>query len=74
VGEDLHSIVRDPHFANPVYPFDDYSLRAGSPEIGFVAFDPDEAGRFPLSRLFAAWCFGDIYHDVLQPGDGLLVK
>ena len=31
--------------AIPVYPIDDFSLPAGSPGIGFVVFDPTQAGR-----------------------------
>ncbi len=46
-GEDAGSVARDPGFAKPYYPFDDYSLRLGSPLAGFIPFDPDEAGRFP---------------------------
>jgi len=44
-GEDTQSIVQDPHFRNPVYPADDYSLPGGSPGVGFVLFDPSQAGR-----------------------------
>lgn len=43
-GEDSGSVVQNPGFANPVYPNDDYSL-AESPGVGFVVFDPNEAGR-----------------------------
>lgn len=43
-GEDSGSMVQNPGFANPVYPNDDYSL-AESPGVGFVVFDPNEAGR-----------------------------
>jgi uncharacterized protein (TIGR03437 family) len=45
VGEDLHSVVQNPGFNNPVYPADDYSLPKGSPGAGFVVFDPNQAGR-----------------------------
>ena len=45
VGEDLQSAVRNPGFANPAYPADDYSLPNGSPGAGFVVFDPSQAGR-----------------------------
>lgn len=45
VGEDLQGVVQNPGFANPAYPADDYSLPAGSPGVGFVAFDPAQAGR-----------------------------
>ncbi|HEY1658698.1 MAG TPA: putative Ig domain-containing protein [Candidatus Sulfotelmatobacter sp.] len=43
-GEDSGSVVKNPGFANPVYPNDDYSL-SESPGVGFVVFDPNEAGR-----------------------------
>ena len=43
-GEDSGSVVQNPSFANPVYPNDDYSL-SESPGVGFVVFDPNEAGR-----------------------------
>jgi len=43
-GEDSGSEVKNPGFANPVYPNDDYSL-SESPGVGFVVFDPNEAGR-----------------------------
>jgi hypothetical protein len=43
-GEDSGSEVKNPGFANPVYPNDDYSL-SESPGVGFVVFDPSEAGR-----------------------------
>lgn len=43
-GEDSGSVVQNPGFANPVYPNDDYSL-AESPGVGFVVFDPNQAGR-----------------------------
>jgi Putative Ig domain len=43
-GEDSGSVVKNPGFANPVYPNDDYTLTE-SPGVGFVVFDPTEAGR-----------------------------
>jgi hypothetical protein len=43
-GEDSGSEVKNPGFANPVYPNDDYTL-SESPGVGFVVFDPTEAGR-----------------------------
>jgi hypothetical protein len=43
-GEDSGSVVQNPGFANPVYPNDDYSLDT-SPGVGFVVFDPSQAGR-----------------------------
>ena len=45
VGEDAQSVVANPGFANPGYPADDYSLPKGSPGVGFVVFDPNQAGR-----------------------------
>ena len=44
-GEDLLSVVQNPGFANPGYPADDYSLPKGSPGVGFIVFDPNQAGR-----------------------------
>jgi hypothetical protein len=44
-GEDLQSVVQNPGFTNPSYPTDDYSLPKGSPGVGFVLFDPSQAGR-----------------------------
>jgi hypothetical protein len=45
VGEDANSVVQNPGFKNPAYPVDDYSLPNGSPGVGFVPFDPNQAGR-----------------------------
>src|SRR5581483_805991 len=47
MGEDQHSIIADPMFANPHPPVDDFTVRntAAAKQIGFVAFDPKEAGR-----------------------------
>ena len=44
-GEDVHSLVQNPGFNNPAYPADDYSLPKGVPGVGFVIFDPTQAGR-----------------------------
>jgi hypothetical protein len=44
-GEDALSVVQNPGFNNPVYPVDDYSLPKGSPGVGFIVFDPSQAGR-----------------------------
>ncbi len=45
-GEDAQSVVQNPGFANPASPADDYSLPRGvSPGVGFVVFDPSQAGR-----------------------------
>jgi hypothetical protein len=46
LGEDVHSLIADPRFANPKYPADDFTLLPGSPaqKIGFVPFDPKQAG------------------------------
>jgi hypothetical protein len=43
-GEDSGSVIQNPGFPNPVYPDDNYSL-SESPGVGFVVFDPNEAGR-----------------------------
>jgi uncharacterized protein (TIGR03437 family) len=45
LGEDVQSLVQNPGFNNPAYPADDYSLPKGSPGVGFVVFDPNQAGR-----------------------------
>jgi hypothetical protein len=44
-GEDAQSVVQNPGFNNPAYPADDYSLPKGSPGVGFVVFNPSQAGR-----------------------------
>jgi hypothetical protein len=44
-GEDAQSLTQNPGFNNPAYPADDYSLPKGSPGVGFVIFDPTQAGR-----------------------------
>lgn len=43
-GEDAGSLIQNPGFAHPAYPDDDYALKE-SPGVGFVVFDPNEAGR-----------------------------
>src|SRR5208337_563445 len=45
LGEDAQSVVQNPGFNNPAWPADDYSLPKGSPGVGFVVFDPSQAGR-----------------------------
>jgi hypothetical protein len=45
IGEDTHSVVQNPGFNSPAYPADDYTLPKGSPGVGFVVFDPIQAGR-----------------------------
>ena len=46
LGEDLTGVANvNPGFNNPVYPYDDYSMPNGSPGVGFVVFNPNEAGR-----------------------------
>jgi hypothetical protein len=46
LGEDLSGVANvNPGFKDPIYPFDDYSLPNGSPGVGFVVFDPSQAGR-----------------------------
>jgi hypothetical protein len=48
LGEDAGSVVKNPHFLFPYFPFDDFWMPFGSPLPGFVPFDPNEAGRkFP---------------------------
>ena len=37
--------MKNPGFANPAYPTDDYSLPKGSPGVGFVVFDLNQMGR-----------------------------
>jgi hypothetical protein len=46
LGEDVHSMIEDPRFANPRYPADDFTLLPGSTaeKIGFVPFDPRQSG------------------------------
>jgi hypothetical protein len=53
LGEDANSIIRNPLFRNPAYPFDDYSLLAGAPPMpGFKVFDPHQAGLiFPRPNV-----------------------
>lgn len=46
IGEDLAGVANvNPGFTDPVYPYDNYSLPNGSPGVGFVVFDPNDAGR-----------------------------
>ena len=46
LGEDLAGVANvNPGFTDPVYPYDNYSLPNGSPGVGFVVFDPSDAGR-----------------------------
>jgi uncharacterized repeat protein (TIGR01451 family) len=49
LGEDLHSRFADPLFLNPAPGVDNYALASNSPAfaLGFVAFDPSQAGRLP---------------------------
>jgi hypothetical protein len=48
IGEDAGSVVKNPHFLFPYFPFDDFWMPFGSPLPGFVVFNPNEAGRkFP---------------------------
>lgn len=48
IGEDAGSVVKNPHFLFPYFPFDDFSMPLGSPLPDFVVFNPNEAGRkFP---------------------------
>lgn len=52
-GEDEHSLFADPLFVDPAN--DNYTLSPGSPAfgLGFVAFDPTQAGRLPTATLQA---------------------
>ena len=43
VGEDAQGVVQNPNFKGVAG--DDYSLPGGSPGVGFVVFDPSQAGR-----------------------------
>ncbi len=46
LGEDPSSVAsQNPGFKNPAYPNDDFSLPSGSPGVGFIVFDPSQAGR-----------------------------
>jgi len=45
LGEDAQGVVQNPGFKDPAYPADDYTLPKGSPGVGFVIFDPTQAGR-----------------------------
>jgi uncharacterized protein (TIGR03437 family) len=45
LGEDAQGVVQNPGFNNPAYPADDFTLPKGSPGVGFVVFDPNQAGR-----------------------------
>jgi hypothetical protein len=48
LGEDMGSVVKNPHFLFPAFPFDNFWMPFGSPLPGFVTFKPNEAGReFP---------------------------
>jgi hypothetical protein len=45
------SIVKDPRFAAPAFPDDDYRLPNGSPGVGFVPFDYWKAGTSALHSV-----------------------
>jgi hypothetical protein len=45
LGEEAQGVVQNPGFNNPAYPADDYTLPKGAPGVGFVVFDPSQAGR-----------------------------
>ena len=47
IGEDPGGVVADPHFTNPIYPADDFSLKDTSvaDQVGFVPFDTNAPGR-----------------------------
>jgi hypothetical protein len=48
-GEDLQSLFADPLFVDPTPGTDNYTLESSSPAfpLGFVAFDPSQAGVLP---------------------------
>jgi hypothetical protein len=54
-GEDKQSLFADPRFVDPTPGTDNYTLQSNSPafSIGFVAFDPKQAGRLPSATLSA---------------------
>ena len=59
-GEDTGSLFTDPLFVNPTPGVDNFTLQANSPahSVGFVNFDPSQAGRLPTATLQApinAW-------------------
>jgi len=53
LGEDTSSLLADPKFANPTSPAYNFTLPANSPafSVGFVAFDPSQAGVFSGMQL-----------------------
>jgi hypothetical protein len=54
-GEDKDSLFADPLFVNATPGTDNYNLNSSSPafKLGFVAFDPTQAGRLPTATLKA---------------------
>jgi hypothetical protein len=54
-GEDTGSLFTDPMFVNPTPGTDNYTLQSNSParSVGFVTFDPSQAGRLPTATLKA---------------------
>ncbi len=56
-GEDTQSIFADPVFVNPTPGTDNFTLQANSPafSVGFVGFDPGQAGRLPSATLTAPY-------------------
>jgi hypothetical protein len=54
-GEDTGSLFADPLFVNPAPGTDNFTLQANSPahSVGFVNFDPSQAGRLPTATLKA---------------------
>ena len=54
-GEDTGSLFADPLFVNPTPGVDNFTLNTNSParSIGFVPFDPSQAGRLPTATLKA---------------------
>lgn len=54
-GEDTESLFADPLFVNPAAGADNFTLEANSPaySVGFVNFNPGQAGRLPTATLNA---------------------
>lgn len=54
-GEDTGSLFADPRFVNATPGVDNFTLQSNSPapSVGFVAFNPNQAGRLAGSPLTA---------------------
>ncbi|MBZ5719922.1 MAG: right-handed parallel beta-helix repeat-containing protein [Acidobacteriia bacterium] len=70
LGEDVHSQNADPLFVNPIAPADDFNLQSGSPalKVGFVPFDPSQAGRTNPGQLSAPAVSNAFPVNLLAPG------